>query len=244
MASDAKTALLSDAGGAAIETATQTASKRYDSYENKHGHVDTKEEKDKLGEVLDGIDDRGLRWSIIFLDKLSKIIISVFSFVFLCTCGAFVIGFLGLFGGEIVWLIVILGITFGGSMLGSYGVYKYGALEEYLDKFEEENKKFGSEIETLKETSQELKKNVHGITKSVDSLQQNEEELNDTLGQFDDIRKQLQELVGDDGEMKDINDMVDSINNGYDSMTKIVINNRKAALLATYYGVALRDGDT
>lgn len=77
---DAKTALLSEAAKHEANKAGAAVTAKYDKYEFKHGHVDNQAEKDKLDAVLDGVNDRGLRWSIMFLDKLSKIIIGVLTF--------------------------------------------------------------------------------------------------------------------------------------------------------------------
>ena len=96
-----RTALLKGAASkkvSEIESTAQRASwSTYDSHEAKHGHIDTEEEKNKVNEVLEGVDDTGLRMTILFLDKLSKIIISVFSFVAIACAVASVLGVLSLF---------------------------------------------------------------------------------------------------------------------------------------------------
>ena len=140
-------------------------------------------------------------------------------------------------------MLILLIITNGAAILGAYGVYKYGALQEYLDRFEEENKKYASELETLKKTSTELKKDVQGITESVDGLKSNADELNSTMGEFDEIRQNLASLCADDGDMKELSEMVDGLNNGFVEMQNVILNNKKAALLAAYYKVSTRDGD-
>lgn len=140
-------------------------------------------------------------------------------------------------------MLIVLIITNLAAILGAYGVYKYGALQEYLDRFEEENKKYAAELDQLKETTQTLKKDVRGITQSVDGLKSNADELNSTMGQFDEIRQNLASLCSDDGDMKELSEMVDGLNNGFVEMQNVILNNKKAALLAAYYKVSTRDDE-
>ena len=65
-------------------------------------------------------------------------------------------------------MLVIFLLTDFGAILGAYGVYKYGALQEYMNRFEAMNKKYEEELESLKETKGELRGSVRGITKNVE----------------------------------------------------------------------------
>ena len=103
--SSAKTALLSEAGSAAISQASSGVKQQYDTYQSKQGHIDNKAEHSKLENVLDGVNDQGLRFWIHFLDKLSKVIIGVFTVVAVASAAATVIGFLGLFGFERIYFL-------------------------------------------------------------------------------------------------------------------------------------------
>ena len=140
-------------------------------------------------------------------------------------------------------MLIILILTNLGVILGAYGVYKYGALQEYLQKYEQQNKEFATEIEVLSQEADSMKTDVDQMTKSVDGLKRDTFALNDTLSQYNEIKNKLAELCADNGDMKNVSDMLDSLNNGYAAMCKLMIDNKKAALLASFYHVASRDDD-
>merc|ERR1712154_621566 len=80
-------------------------------------------------------------------------------------------------------------------------------------------------------------------TKSVDDLKRDTFILGDTLREYDDIRNKLSDLCKDNGDMKQVENMLDSLNNGYAAMCKLMIDNKKAALLASFYRVSTREDD-
>merc|ERR1719295_2084509 len=110
---------------------------------------------------------------------------------------------LALFGGEWIWIMVIVGLTLFGSLLGTYGVYKFGTLEKYTDHFQRQNEDYGSELKRLKNVKRELKRSVHGIVKSVDKLKESTEEMNETLREFEGIWQNISGMCSDGGEMKE-----------------------------------------
>ena len=72
---------------------------------------------------------------------------------------------------------MILGLTDCGGILGAYGVFKYGTLQEYMNMFEEMNRRFEGELGALRDTKQALRRDVHGISQSVDALKESSDEL-------------------------------------------------------------------
>eukprot|EP01083_Nonionella_stella_P290836 989593_1 len=157
-------------GGTVTKKKKYTAPKP-DTHDAKHGHVDTEKEHHQFDHVMHGIQDQTLRFLIIFFDRFSRIIIGVFAMLLLLNAGAGVIGWLDLWGGRFVWFIVILSLTLFGSLLGAYGSYKYGTLQQYFDKFNQENKEYGEEMDKLQDANKGLKKNVRGVAESVKFLQ-------------------------------------------------------------------------
>ena len=140
-----------------------------------------------------------------------------------------------------IWIYVIVGLTFFGSMLGAYGVYKFGDLENYINLFRSRNMEYQSEIEKLGNTKNDLVNNVQHITHSVDNLKESAEEMNKILEQFDQVRESLQAMCEKNGEMHHIGDLVDSLLLGCEEVREITTNNEKAALLSAFYGQCYRN---
>ena len=94
---NSRTALLSNTTTNAAAPTKVTVSKTYGA---NHAHIDTQEEQNKANRVIDGINNTKLKISVLFLNKLSKIIISTFSCITITSIAATIIGILGLFGSE------------------------------------------------------------------------------------------------------------------------------------------------
>ena len=68
-------------------------------------------------------------------------------------------------------------------------------------------------------------------------------ELDSALGEFDGIRQRLATMCEENGGMKQIENMIDSLNRGFAALQHVVIQNEKAALLAAFYETCYRDNE-
>ena len=145
---------------------------------------------------------------------------------------------------AVVWILVVLGLTNFGSILGAYGVFKYGTLDEYLNFFERTNKKYENELSSLRDMKHALRHDVHSVSHSVDKLKVYSADLHSGLKDFDEIRASLAAMMdsdSDDGKLMTVSELVDSLNADYAEMAQLAVSNRKASLLVNFYDVSTRD---
>lgn len=110
-----------------------------------------------------------------------------------------------------------------------------------IDRFKGENRKYESELEVLKTSKNKLSSQVRGIQENVQKLNKNVDELNDTMNQYDQLKKDLEEIAGDN---KDLNDMINQINGMYAGMKAAVVQNQRSSILDIFYDVQFKDKDS
>lgn len=112
-------------------------------------------------------------------------------------------------------------------------------MSEQIDGFKDENNKFSQEIFELHETRDQLAVNVNGLQLTTEQLKRDVGELENNLHQFDELKESLQDIVGDNEE---IADLVNSVNSMYTNMRDTVLENKRAHILSSYYKCSLGDG--
>jgi len=172
-----------------------------------------------------------------FLNKFGKILPKIF-------CGGvFVILVFWIWGlaknkDEIYLIWEMLLVSALCSLLGAWAVYRYGVIQDQIDRLKEENEKYQHEIDKLQETRKKLALEVSELQNVVHSLQQNASELSEQAKQFDGLLQDLKKIAGDNA---DLNNIINQTNNIFNDMRKTVLENERAHLLSTYYECAFRD---
>lgn len=119
-----------------------------------------------------------------------------------------------------------------------HSVYRWGTVQEQIDRFKGENSKYESQLIKFKNTKDRLKDEVKTIQSRVGGLQKNVDNLQTTLDSYDDLRKELNEIAGDN---KDLNDMINSVNQMFNGMHDAIVQNQRTQILQTYYDVQFKD---
>eukprot|EP00485_Elphidium_margaritaceum_P009923 CAMPEP_0202688392 /NCGR_PEP_ID=MMETSP1385-20130828/3913_1 /ASSEMBLY_ACC=CAM_ASM_000861 /TAXON_ID=933848 /ORGANISM="Elphidium margaritaceum" /LENGTH=292 /DNA_ID=CAMNT_0049343359 /DNA_START=50 /DNA_END=928 /DNA_ORIENTATION=+ len=204
-------------------------------------HNDTQERIKKYNSVLDGVESSKLRYTIIFVEKLSKSMYAVYSGICCISVTATVFGVVSFFLPRLLWMVVLCVVTWLGAVLGAYGIYKYGAMDEYL-KFEtQQGEKSKTETQRLHAQKQRCKTDIRTVDHSLGQLHEDADTMNEHLRQYDEIRAQLATMCEDGGDMEELTAMMDAVNGGVENMQRAVLQNRKAQLLSSYYEVCFRD---
>jgi len=192
-------------------------------------------------------DDLGITDDDVYIDhelqqlsKFTKLISPIFllfgAIAFICTILA-----IAKVGGDgwVPFCFVALG-TIIFSIIAALGVYKWGTVEEQIELFQAENKKYEEEIEKLSHTREQLTDEVTKLEETTNGLKRDVDTLKDTLGQYDQLKNSLQEICGDNQEL---NDLINDVNDMYSSMKQTILSNTRAGILAAYYSASLRDDE-
>lgn len=172
-----------------------------------------------------------------FLKVFGKLIPTIFAILGIVILGVWIWGFIQTnMKRIIIW--IILGCSLLASMLGAWAVYKYGVIQDQIDRLKEENTKYQAEIDTLKQTRVKLGTEVDSLQKTVQDLEQNAAELEAETNQFKGLITELEKIAGDN---EDISNLLDNTNKIFKDMRKVVLENERAHLLSTYYECAFRD---
>eukprot|EP01084_Bolivina_argentea_P003396 6370_1 len=137
-----------------------------------------------------------------------------------------------------VMMILILICVILTTTLSAYALFKYGRLQDQVNRLKEENRIYDEELISLKETRKTIKHEVNDLENENTKLKTHSNELEDQSMQFTDLVDELKTL-SKDGE--DITDLVDGINNAFDKMNDLVYQNERTHLLTIYYQSAFRD---
>ena len=138
--------------------------------------------------------EESLKENTSILESITKlIIVPIYACVFLGTLILVLIEF------EEIWAVienflVIIGLTFVGSGIGVYGVYKWGVISTEVERLNGENNKYEGELNLLKDDASHLKENVRKLQSTVNDLKQDTKELHESLKEFGSLIKSLNEL--------------------------------------------------
>jgi len=127
-----------------------------------------------------------------------------------------------------------------GGLFGAWGVYKWGTIQDEIDRLKGENQKYEGELGELKATKENLASQVTEVQTTVDQLNGSVGDLNQQLTAFDDLRVELEKMAGSS---EDIAALVDKTTKVFHDMRKLALANEKASLLSLYYDVSFRDGE-
>jgi len=198
--------------------------------------VDEKEEE--VDNVIKDIEDGELEIDpyYVFLLVLSRIIPIVFTLFALFCAAAIIIGILYQkyekdFFYEIFCLIAIF------AVISAYGVYKWGVVEGQIRNLRKENQIFSKSNMELENTGKQLTAQVDRLKKSIPILRKSIEDLDAHAHEFDDLKKQLIEIAGDNEHM---HQMIDNLNEIFNDLQRVTLENEKAALYDVFYDVELR----
>merc|ERR1712154_682158 len=61
-----------------------------------------------------------------------------------------------------------------------------------------------------------------------------------TLSQYDELKNSLSEICGDN---QQLNDLINDVNDMYNSMKNTILSNTRAGILSAYYDAALKDDE-
>merc|ERR1719412_2505230 len=137
-----------------------------------------------------------------------------------------------------IWCI--LAVSLVSSLLGAWAVYKYGVIQDQIDRLKEENAKYEHEINGLTKTRKRLGTEVSSLQTTVQDLEHDAKELDEETKEFEGLVDELRNIAGDN---QDILALLDNTNKIFNDMRKVVLENERAHLLSTFYECAFRDED-
>eukprot|EP00485_Elphidium_margaritaceum_P000567 CAMPEP_0202701110 /NCGR_PEP_ID=MMETSP1385-20130828/14216_1 /ASSEMBLY_ACC=CAM_ASM_000861 /TAXON_ID=933848 /ORGANISM="Elphidium margaritaceum" /LENGTH=289 /DNA_ID=CAMNT_0049358449 /DNA_START=84 /DNA_END=956 /DNA_ORIENTATION=- len=161
--------------------------------------------------------------------------------------GLFAVGILGMWitgfvqrSMQDVMIWAILGTSLISSLLGAWAVYKYGVIQDQIDRLKVENQKYEHEISELQSTRIKLGNEVNELQTTVHDLEHDAKELDEETKEFEGLVEELRNIAGDNA---DILALLDNTNKIFNDMRKVVLENERAHLLSTFYECAFRDED-
>lgn len=141
--------------------------------------------------------------------------------------------------GWVTFMMVLLS-TIIFSIIAALGVYKWGTVEEQIELFKQENSKYEQEIDELRSTREQLTGEVTKLQETTSSLNRDVDNLKATLSQYDELKNSLSEICGDN---QQLNDLINDVNDMYNSMKNTILSNTRAGILSAYYDAALKDDE-
>merc|ERR1712228_350477 len=72
------------------------------------------------------------------------------------------------------------------------------------------------------------------------SMARDVDNLKATLSQYDELKDSLKEICGDN---QHLNDLINDVNDMYNSMKNTILSNTRAGILSAYYDAALKDDE-
>mmetsp|Transcript_27070 Transcript_27070/g.42839 ORF Transcript_27070/g.42839 Transcript_27070/m.42839 type:complete len:296 (+) Transcript_27070:117-1004(+) len=174
-----------------------------------------------------------------FIDLFGRAIPFLYGFFAVAILGMYVTGFVAeSLKDMMIW--AILGTSLVSSVLGAWAVYKYGVIQDQIDRLKEENAKYEHEINELKSTRVRLGNEVNELQTTVQDLEHDAKELDEETKEFEGLVDELRNIAGDNA---DILALLDNTNKIFNDMRKVVLENERAHLLSTFYECAFRDDD-
>ena len=131
-----------------------------------------------------------------FLAKFTKCLIPFFMFCIIMTIAGFVLGVIGTLD-YLIGALIILAINFCGGIVGAIGVFRWGTVSEQIKWMKEENQKYATEIDEMKQNTKELRNTVAGINEHVLELNQGADSLKEQIEQFDELKESLTQINAD-----------------------------------------------
>jgi len=174
-----------------------------------------------------------------FIDMFGRVIPFLYGTFALGIAGMYVAGFVSPSLKDLmIW--TILAVSLVSSLLGAWAVYKYGVIQDQIDRLKEENAKYEHEIDSLRKTRKRLGSEVTSLQTTVQDLEHDAKELDEETKEFEGLVEELRNIAGDN---QDILKLLDNTNKIFNDMRKVVLENERAHLLSTFYECAFRDDD-
>jgi len=174
-----------------------------------------------------------------FIDIFGRLIPFLYGLFAIAILGMYVTGFVAeTLKDVMIW--AILGTSLVSSLLGAWAVYKYGVIQDQIDRLKEENAKYEHEINELTNTRKRLGNEVTELQTTVHDLEHDAKELDEETKEFEGLVEELRNIAGDN---QDILALLDNTNKIFNDMRKVVLENERAHLLSTFYECAFRDDD-
>eukprot|EP01084_Bolivina_argentea_P068961 125518_1 len=174
-----------------------------------------------------------------FIDIFGRIIPFLYGIFAVGILAMYITGFVASNLKDImIW--AILGTSLVSSLLGAWAVYKYGVIQDQIDRLKEENAKYEHEINELTNTRKRLGSEVTELQTTVHDLEHDAKELDEETKEFEGLVEELRNIAGDN---QDILALLDNTNKIFNDMRKVVLENERAHLLSTFYECAFRDDD-
>merc|ERR1712228_604212 len=108
----------------------------------------------------------------------------------------YITGFVAVeFKDIMIW--AILGTSLISSLLGAWAVYKYGVIQDQINRLKEENAKYESEIGELTNTRKKLGDEVNDLQTTVHDLEHDAKELDEETKEFKGLVDELRNIAGD-----------------------------------------------
>jgi len=174
-----------------------------------------------------------------FLNGFGYTIPWIFATFFVLVLALFITGFIDHHLKR--WLIWgLIGVLWIGSMLGMFGMLKYGVISDHIHSMKLGNKDYSKEICKLKGQKERFKNEVDSLNQIIGDLSNRATVIEKQEREFDGLIADLKGL--DDGN-RDIHIILDEIHRIFSDSKMFWIENERAHLLTAFYECAQRGKD-
>merc|ERR1719474_68634 len=155
------------------------------------------------------------------------------------SAAATVLAFFDIFD-QLICIIVIVAVTWIASLVAMFGVWKWGAAEEYIEFAAEQNEEYQENNGKLERTRKSMREEVQEPQKHVEGLEGETMQLEQCMESFEELQEALKGVTEDDEEILKV---VDGLNEQYNRMKVLTMEQDKSQLLLTYYRVQFSGGN-
>jgi len=132
----------------------------------------------------------------------------------------------------------MIGVLLIGSMLGMFGMFKYGVISDHIDSMKQENDDYDQELRRLKHQRGRFENEVDSLKDTVGALKTEADAIEENVAAFSGLMEDLKEIYeGKEDEQSILNDTHKIFHD-----TKVfLLENERAHLLAAFYEKLGRD---
>jgi len=173
------------------------------------------------------------------MDIFARLIPFLYGTFAVAVLGMYVAGFvMEPLKDHMIWCI--WSSSFACSLLGAWSVYKYGVIQDQIERIKCLNEQYGKELAELGAERKEFGNEMTNLRTGVEHLNNDAKVLDEKGREFAGLVEELK-LIADDDE--DVLDLVEKTNQIFNDMRAVVLENERAHLLSTFYGCAFLDSD-
>jgi len=132
-----------------------------------------------------------------------------------------------------------IGLISVGALLGMYVTFKFGAMDEQLDRMEQENKEMLNEVKGLRDDGVRMANAVQAFDSQLDEMKDSEKKLKSQIESLDELEDELKGISTENNE--EIQKWMTEVKQVFGEFQSLQILLQKANLLNLFYEMECRD---